>query len=95
MSGGGAGPGAGAMAFLARAAPVCWAKLESEMADHERLTVTLPQSQELVALKGDIEEGLADVAAGRTKDFDLENIITRGRKLLASRSDSAGQRRGS
>ncbi|BDV33286.1 hypothetical protein [Methylocystis iwaonis] len=65
------------------------------MADHERLTVTLPQSQELVAVKGDIKEGLADVAAGRTKDFDLENIITRGRKLLASRSDSAGQRRGS
>ncbi|MDJ0449111.1 hypothetical protein [Methylocystis sp. JR02] len=65
------------------------------MADQERLTVTLPQSQELVAVKGDIDEGLADVAAGRTKDFDLENIIVRGRKLLASRSDSAGQRRGS
>lgn len=65
------------------------------MADLERLTVTLPQSQELVAIKGDIDEGLADVAAGRTKDFDLENIIARGRKLLASRSDSARQRRGS
>ena len=41
--------------------------------------------QELTALKCDIDKGLADVAAGRVKQFDANHIITRGRKLLASR----------
>ncbi len=47
------------------------------------------QLQELAALKAEIDRGLADVAAGRVKDFDAERIIERGRKLLASRSPSA------
>jgi antitoxin ParD1/3/4 len=47
------------------------------------------QIEELAALKTDIDKGLADVAAGRVKDFDAERIITRGRKLLADRSPSA------
>jgi antitoxin ParD1/3/4 len=47
------------------------------------------QLQELAALKGDIDKGLADVAAGRVKEFDPDAIIARGRKLLASRSTSA------
>ncbi|HMK90644.1 MAG TPA: type II toxin-antitoxin system ParD family antitoxin [Methylocystis sp.] len=47
------------------------------------------QLQELAALKADIDKGLADVAAGRVKDFDADRIIERGRKLLASRSTSA------
>ncbi|KAF2991030.1 ribbon-helix-helix protein, CopG family [Methylocystis sp. MJC1] len=47
------------------------------------------QAQEFEALKADIDKGLADVAEGRTKDFDAESIIARGRKLLANRSDSA------
>jgi len=47
------------------------------------------QLQELAALKGDIDKGLADVAAGRVKEFDADAIIARGRKLLASRSTSA------
>ena len=47
------------------------------------------QLQELAALKTDIDKGLADVAAGRVKDFDADRIIDRGRKLLASRSPSA------
>jgi antitoxin ParD1/3/4 len=47
------------------------------------------QLQELAALKGDIDKGLADVAAGRVKEFDADAIIARGRKLLASRSPSA------
>jgi antitoxin ParD1/3/4 len=47
------------------------------------------QLQELAALKGDIDKGLADVAAGRVKEFDTDAIIARGRKLLASRSTSA------
>jgi antitoxin ParD1/3/4 len=46
------------------------------------------QLQELASLKADIEKGLADLAAGRTKDFDEAAIIKRGRKLLAKRSPS-------
>ena len=44
--------------------------------------------QEIAALKSDINKGLADVAAGRIKDFDKKKIVERGRKLLASRSSS-------
>jgi antitoxin ParD1/3/4 len=33
-----------------------------------------------------IDAGLADVAAGRVKDFDADKIIARGTKLLADRS---------
>jgi len=47
------------------------------------------QLQELVALRADINQGLADVAAGRVQDFDVAAIIERGRKLLAARSTSA------
>ena len=43
------------------------------------------QLKELGALKADIEKGLADLAAGRVKDFDPARIIKRGRKLLSSR----------
>ncbi len=46
------------------------------------------QLEELAALKSDIDAGLADVAAGRVKDFDTARIIARGRKLLADRSPS-------
>ncbi len=46
------------------------------------------QLQELDALKTDIDAGLADIAAGRVKDFDAAGIIERGRKLLAARSSS-------
>ena len=46
------------------------------------------QLQELKALTADIDKGLADVAAGRVKDFDGARIIERGRKLLAARSTS-------
>ena len=47
------------------------------------------QMEELASLKADIETGLADVAAGRVKDFDTARIIERGKKLLADRSASA------
>jgi antitoxin ParD1/3/4 len=47
------------------------------------------QLQELAALKADIDKGLADLAAGRVRDFDAGRTIKRGRKLLASRSRSA------
>jgi len=46
------------------------------------------QIQEMASLKADIDKGLADVAAGRVKDFDKKKIVERGRKLLASRSSS-------
>ena len=41
--------------------------------------------QEITALKADIDKGLADVAAGRVRDFDAQSIIERGRKLLSGR----------
>lgn len=41
------------------------------------------QSQELAALQADLEQGLADIAAGRVTDFDPKKIVARGRKLLA------------
>ena len=47
------------------------------------------QIGELATLKADIDTGLADVAAGRVKDFDAARIVERGRKLLADRSRSA------
>ncbi len=46
------------------------------------------QFQELAALKADIDRGLADLAEGRVQDFDKARIVERGRKLLASRSQS-------
>jgi antitoxin ParD1/3/4 len=47
------------------------------------------QIEELAALKADIDKGLADVAAGRVKNFDAKAIVARGKKLLAARSASA------
>jgi antitoxin ParD1/3/4 len=47
------------------------------------------QIEELAALKADIDAGLADVVAGRVKDFDAARIVERGRKLLSDRSPSA------
>lgn len=43
----------------------------------------------LTTLKADIYEGLADIAAGRVKDFDPASITERGRKLLAARNELA------
>lgn len=47
------------------------------------------QLKEFAALRADIDKGLADLAAGRVKDFDAKAIMARGRKLLAGRSASA------
>ena len=41
---------------------------------------------QLTVLKQDIDKGLADVATGRTREFDAQRIAERGRKLLAARS---------
>jgi antitoxin ParD1/3/4 len=44
----------------------------------------------LADLRADIGKGLADVDAGRVKDFDANSIIKRGqKKLAAGRSRSA------
>lgn len=47
------------------------------------------QLQEFAALKADIDQGMADVAAGRLTEFNADRIIERGRKLLAGRSPIA------
>lgn len=44
------------------------------------------QLHELAALKADIDLGLADVAAGRVKEFNAVRIIERGKELLARSS---------
>ncbi len=41
---------------------------------------------ELLALKADIDQGLADVATGRVKEANLDDIIQRGEQLSAARS---------
>ena len=46
------------------------------------------QIEALAELKSDIDKGLADVAAGRVREFDAAAIVERGRKLLATRSPS-------
>ncbi|MBL8269302.1 type II toxin-antitoxin system ParD family antitoxin [Steroidobacter sp.] len=50
------------------------------------------QQGELAALKRDIEHGLADLKAGRVRDFSADEAIARGRKLLATRSGSPKRR---
>ena len=40
----------------------------------------------IAELKAEIDRGLADLAKGRTRDFNAERIIRRGRKILADRS---------
>ena len=47
-------------------------------------TALARQSQELALLRADIDHGLADLAAGRVRDFDAGRIAARGRHLLAS-----------
>lgn len=47
------------------------------------------QRKELAALKADIRKGLKDVADGRVRDFNVERVVRRGKKLLKGRSPSA------
>jgi antitoxin ParD1/3/4 len=47
------------------------------------------QLHELAALKADIDKGMKDLAKGRVKDFDIDRIVRRGKKLLKGRSPSA------
>jgi antitoxin ParD1/3/4 len=43
------------------------------------------EHHDLAALKSDIDKGLGDISAGRVKDFDINQIIGRGRRLLTTR----------
>lgn len=43
------------------------------------------RQEELAALKADIDQALAQVAAGRVSEFSAEWIVERGKKLLALR----------
>jgi antitoxin ParD1/3/4 len=47
------------------------------------------QRKELAVLKSDIRKGLKDLKDGRVRDFDVDRIAKRGKKLLKSRSPSA------
>lgn len=47
------------------------------------------QIHDFDSLKADLNKGLADLAAGRTKEFDPAKIVERGRKLLTTRLPSA------
>ena len=47
------------------------------------------QQKEVALLKADIDKGMADLAAGRVRNFDARRIAKRGKKLLARRSNSA------
>lgn len=47
------------------------------------------QEREIEALRADVQSGLADIEAGRVRDFDPDRIIERGRGKLADRSPSA------
>ena len=44
---------------------------------------------EFANLRADLDKGLADLAASRTKEFDPKRIAQRGRKLLAGLAPSA------
>lgn len=47
------------------------------------------QEQELAELRARIQEGLADIAAGRVRDFDAARIIRKGEEQLAARDACA------
>ena len=60
------------------------------MADDSTRRWTKPVSLEAgiaarQALRADIAKGMADLAADRVGDFDMDRIVERGRVLLAER----------
>ena len=57
----------------------CKFKEQTRSRPSPRIEIGLPA-------QADIATGLADMAAGRVKDFDIASIVERGRKLLADRS---------
>jgi antitoxin ParD1/3/4 len=47
------------------------------------------RAHKLRALKAEVDRGLADITEGRTREFNPERIIQRGRKLSVERRRSA------
>jgi hypothetical protein len=60
-----------------------WRKDPEYMAAYDRLEGEFASAG--AALKAAIDIGLADVAAGRVKDFDLVQIVERGKRSQAER----------
>ena len=52
------------------------------------------REQELLSLRKDIAEGLADIEAGRVGTFDPKEIIRRREKLLAAQNSRSRKRNG-
>jgi antitoxin ParD1/3/4 len=48
------------------------------------------RKQALAELKGEIAKGVADIKAGRVRDFDAESIIEQGKRRLAARNSRSG-----
>jgi len=46
------------------------------------------REKHLEAIRALVEEGDADIAAGRVRDFTVESIVERGKALLAAQDDS-------
>ena len=46
------------------------------------------QAANLASLKTDIAQGVADIAAGRTRELDMNEIKQQGRETLAARSSA-------
>jgi antitoxin ParD1/3/4 len=42
----------------------------------------------MAALQADLDKGLADLTEGRVRDFNVDRIVERGKKLSANRSRS-------
>jgi antitoxin ParD1/3/4 len=49
------------------------------------------QAATLASLKSDIAQGLADIAAGRLSELDMNEIKQRGRAKLAARQPASGR----
>jgi antitoxin ParD1/3/4 len=46
------------------------------------------QAASLASLKADIAQGVADIAAGRVRELDMNEIKQRGRAMLAARQSA-------
>lgn len=67
---------------------------ESKQAFHARFTREMTETAKgmqkvgvTTALKADIDAGLADITAGRIKDFDPARTVERGKKRLNQPTD--------
>ncbi len=47
------------------------------------------RSASLVALQADIDQGVADIKAGKAREIDIESIKQRGRAALAKRAEAS------